>query len=72
MEEILDHVDEDTREVHMVGGHHPDWPFEKYVEIVSTIHQQHPHVQIKAFTAAEIEVFQEALEGGPRGVPGQA
>ena len=42
MEEILDHVDEDTREVHMVGGHHPDWPFEKYVEIVSSIHQQHP------------------------------
>ena len=65
MEEILDHVDEDTREVHMVGGHHPDWPFEKYVEIVSSIHQQHPHVQIKAFTAAEIEYFRRRWKVDP-------
>ncbi len=57
MEEILEHVDEDTREVHMVGGHHPDWPFEKYEEIVSTIHRQFPSVQIKAFTASEIDYF---------------
>ncbi len=57
MEEILGHLDEDTREVHMVGGHHPDWPFEKYVEIVSTIHKNFPNVQVKAFTAAEIDYF---------------
>ena len=42
MEEILGHLDQDTREVHIVGGHHPDWPFEKYEEIVSTIHQHFP------------------------------
>ena len=57
MEEILGHVDQDIRELHMVGGHHPDWSFERYVEIVSTIHQQFPDVQIKAFTAAEIDYF---------------
>ena len=57
MEEILGHVDTDTREVHIVGGHHPDWPFEKYEEIISTIHQHYPSVQIKAFTAAEIDYF---------------
>ncbi len=82
MEEILDHLDEETREVHMVGGHHPDWPFEKYVEIVSTIHQNFPNVQVKAFTAAEIDYFyrrwkvdpEESLamlkEAGLRSMPG--
>ena len=82
MEEILAHVDEETREVHMVGGHHPDWPFEKYEEIVSTIHQHFPSVQIKAFTAAEIDYFwrrwgilpEESLarlkEAGLRSMPG--
>jgi len=57
MEEILGHLDEEIREVHMVGGHHPDWPFEKYVDIVGTIHHHFPDVQIKAFTAAEIDYF---------------
>ena len=57
MEQMLDHLDEETREIHIVGGHHPDWPFEKYEEIVSTIHRTFPNVQIKAFTAAEIDYF---------------
>ena len=57
MEEVLDHVDEDITEIHIVGGHHPTWPFERYVEIVSTIRQAYPHVQIKAFTASEIDYF---------------
>ncbi len=57
MDEILGCVDEDLSEVHIVGGHHPDWPFEKYVEMVRAIHQRFPHVQIKAFTAAEIDYF---------------
>ncbi len=65
MEEILAHVDEETREVHMVGGHHPDWPFEKYVEIVDVIHRTYPSVQIKAFTAAEIEYFHRRWKVSP-------
>ncbi len=65
MEQILDHVDEDTREVHMVGGHHPDWPFEKYVDIVRTIHEAYPDVQVKAFTAAEIDYFDRRWEIPP-------
>ncbi len=82
MEEILGHVDPETREVHIVGGHHPDWPFEKYEEIVRTIHHHYPDVQIKAFTAAEIDYFhrrwkvtpEESLarlkEAGLRSMPG--
>ena len=82
MDEILAHVDHEIKEVHMVGGHHPDWPFEKYEEIVRTIHDRFPDVQIKAFTAAEIDYFyrrwkiphEESLirlkEAGLRSMPG--
>ena len=58
IEEILDHVDDDIHEIHIVGGHHPTWPFEYYVEMVKAIHEKAPHVQIKGFTASEIDYFQ--------------
>ncbi|GIT58714.1 MAG: hypothetical protein Ct9H300mP19_06620 [Dehalococcoidia bacterium] len=57
IEEILDHVDDDIHEIHIVGGHHPTWPFEYYVEMVKAIHEKAPHVQIKGFTASEIDYF---------------
>ena len=58
MEEILSHMDNEIREVHIVGGHHPTWPFEFYVEMISKIHKAFPNVQIKAFTASEIDYFE--------------
>ncbi len=57
MDEILSKLSEELREVHIVGGHHIKWPFEHYVEIVSTIHERYPGVQIKAWTAPEIDFF---------------
>ena len=36
MDEILAHG-EGVHEVHMVGGLHPDWKFDKYVEIVKDL-----------------------------------
>jgi len=42
-------------EVHIVGGLHPDWPFEYYVEIISTIKKHFPKLHIKAFTAVEVD-----------------
>lgn len=56
-EEIVGLIDAEIREVHIVGGHHPDWPFERFVELVALIRARWPHVQIKAFTAAEIDYF---------------
>ena len=50
-------VKDDTREVHIVGGHHPDWPFEYYERMIGAIHAARPEVQIKGFTAAEIDYF---------------
>jgi len=56
-EEILGHITGEMTEVHIVGGHHPDWPFERYETIIGTIRKQFPYIQIKAFTASEIDYF---------------
>jgi aminodeoxyfutalosine synthase len=65
-EDIVRMIDPDIREVHIVGGHHPDWPFERYEELVRTIHRERPHAQIKAFTAAEIDYFWRRFRVAPR------
>ena len=57
IEDMVGMVRGETREVHIVGGHHPDWPFEYYERMIQAIHAAHPEVQIKAFTAAEIDYF---------------
>ena len=56
-DEILGKINNEIREVHIVGGHHPSWPFEYYENIVKQIHSKHPNIQIKGFTASEIDYF---------------
>jgi aminodeoxyfutalosine synthase len=60
--EILEALDDEIREVHIVGGHHPDWPFEHHEEVLRAIHERCPQAHIKAFTASEIDHF-ERLSG---------
>jgi aminodeoxyfutalosine synthase len=51
-------VPEGAHEVHIVGGLHPDWPFEFYVDMVRRLREVLPtHVIIQAFTAVEIEFY---------------
>ena len=57
IEDILDSLDEEIHEVHIVGGHHPNWPFEYYENMLAAIHKRFPTLQIKAFTASEIDYF---------------
>ena len=57
IEEVLAQVSDELSEVHIVGGLHPKWPFARYLEIVREIHQRFPSVQIKAWTAVEIDWF---------------
>lgn len=57
MEDVLGLIDGEISEVHIVGGHHPTWPFEHYEEMLRTIHERFPTTNIKAFTAAEIDYF---------------
>jgi len=44
-------------EIHMVGGLHPDLPFDFYLEILAAIKADSPTLHIKAFTAVEIDYF---------------
>lgn len=42
-------------ELHMSSGHHPNHPWEYYPEMVRRLRAEFPELQVKAFTAAEIE-----------------
>ncbi len=44
-------------EVHIVGGLHPDWGLDHYVNILQEIKENFPSFHIKAFTAVEIDYF---------------
>ncbi|MFQ5897027.1 MAG: CofH family radical SAM protein [Candidatus Methylomirabilia bacterium] len=66
IEEILGMIGEGIREVHIVGGHHPDWPFEYFERLIGAIHATYPEIQIKAFTAAEIDYFWRRWKIEPR------
>ena len=68
IEDIVGMVREEVREVHIVGGHHPDWPFEYYERVIAALHAARPEVQIKAFTAAEIDWFCRRWKLEPREV----
>jgi len=63
IEEIINHLKETEKlsgyvtEVHIVSGLHPDWSFEYYLEMISTIKKEFPKIGIKAFTAVEIDYF---------------
>ena len=57
MDEILEKLGDELSEVHIVGGLHPKWKFEDYLNIVKRIHEAFPSIQIKAWTAVEIDWF---------------
>ncbi|MEO2069439.1 MAG: aminofutalosine synthase MqnE [Desulfurobacteriaceae bacterium] len=46
-------------EVHIVGGLHPDWRYENYIEIIRVLKQTFPDIHIKAYTAEEIKYIAE-------------
>ena len=57
MEDILSRITPDIHEVHITGGMPADWPWERYLDIVRSIHEKFPALDIKAFTAVEIDFF---------------
>ena len=62
-EEILSSVDESVKngidEVHIVSAHNPNTSLEWYLEIFKKIKNKHPHIHVKALTAAEIHFLSE-------------
>ena len=59
MDEILERSREayegGADELHMVGGLHPDYPYEYYPAMLRAIRAQYPELHLKAFTAVEID-----------------
>ncbi len=86
LDEILRKVEETHRsggrEVHIVGGVHPHWSYERYVNIVREIKRRFPEIIVKAWTAIEIhhmsrisgksyeEVLRDLREAGLDVIPG--
>lgn len=58
-EQMLSMISDEIREVHIVGGLHPDWEFKEYLDIVRMIKKNYPQTHVKAFTAVEIDWFTE-------------
>lgn len=42
-------------ELHMVGGLHPRWGFQRYVDMIAALRKAYPDIHLKAFTAVEID-----------------
>jgi len=56
-EQILAHLDPGITELHVTGGLHPRWGFEDYVNVVRWVKEARPGLQVKAWTAVEIDFF---------------
>src|ERR1019366_7455378 len=58
VDEVLDKARETLTggitEIHIVGGEHPDLPFDYYLEMMRGLKELAPEVHIQAFTASEI------------------
>jgi len=80
--DILSKLTPEINEVHITGGLHPDWEWEYYLDMLRQIKRHFPNVDIKAFTAVEIdffhkkfklpieEVLRQLKEAGLRTMPG--
>jgi len=50
-------VDAGATEIHMVGGLHPDYPYEYYPKLLRTLRRECPTLALKGFTAVELDYF---------------
>lgn len=57
LEKVAEARDGGATEIHMVGGLHPDLPFDFYLEMLAAIKADSPRIHLKAFTAVEIDYF---------------
>jgi aminodeoxyfutalosine synthase len=61
LDEMYERADKGVREgateIHIVGGLHPDLPFDFFLELIRGIKQRHPHLHLKAFTMVEVHYF---------------
>ena len=56
-EQILAHLDPGITELHITGGLHDKWRFEDYLDVLRWVRAARPDLQLKAYTAVEIDFF---------------
>ncbi len=62
IEDILSKLTPEIHEVHITGGLHPDWEWTYYLDMVREIKKNFPDVDVKAFTAVEIDFFHKKFK----------
>jgi aminodeoxyfutalosine synthase len=62
IEDILSKLTPEIHEVHITGGLHPDWEWSYYLDMVREIKKNFPDVDVKAFTAVEIDFFHKKFK----------
>ncbi|MGI6457021.1 MAG: aminofutalosine synthase MqnE [bacterium] len=86
IEEMLKRADEGAQqgaiEFHIVGGLHPDLPYEYYLDVLTALKEKYPHIHLKCFTAVEIshlsrlfnrtieQVLTDLIDAGLGSLPG--
>ncbi len=56
---LEERIEEDIREVHIVGGLDDSLPYEYYLDVLRVVREMRPEVNIKAYTAVEIAYLAE-------------
>lgn len=79
---IRERKNEPITEVHIVGGLHPDLPYDYYLEMLRAIKRERPDIHIQAFTCVEIahiaqiggktieETLKDLVDAGLGSIPG--
>ncbi len=82
LSKIESYIENGITEVHIVGGLHPSWNYDYYVDLVRSIKRSFPELHIKAYTAEEIkhiselggksieETLEDLIEAGLGSLPG--
>lgn len=86
IEEIVSKIrerhSEPVTEVHIVGGLHPDLPYQYYLDMLKAVKAERPEIHIQAFTCVEIahlaaisgrsitETLEDLIQAGLGSIPG--
>ena len=60
--DIIGKLTPEIQEVHITGGLHPDWEWNYYLDMIREIKKHFPAVDVKAFTAVEIDFFHKKFK----------
>jgi aminodeoxyfutalosine synthase len=57
LQKVREGLSSEITEIHIVGGHNPDVPYEFYLDLLRGIRELAPPLHIKAYTCAEYDFF---------------